>query len=81
MQGRNTIQEYLDSVTAQIRWKRARPLVRQELAHHLEDQRAAFAAEGCENAEELAVKEIDEAGGINGVPIRFDWQDDEGDVE
>ena len=42
MQERNTIQEYLDSVTAQIRWKRARPLVRQELAHHLEDQRAAF---------------------------------------
>ena len=58
MQERNTIQEYLDSVTAQIRWKRARPLVRQELAHHLEDQRAAFAAEGCENAEELAVKEM-----------------------
>ena len=26
------------SVTAQIRWKRARPLVRQELAHHLEDR-------------------------------------------
>ena len=58
MQERNTIQEYLDSVKAQIRWKRARPLVRQELTHHLEDQRAAFAAEGCENVEGLAVEEM-----------------------
>lgn len=33
------------------------------------------------NGAELAVKEINEAGGINGVPIRFEWQDDEGDVE
>jgi len=34
-----------------------------------------------ENGAELAVKEINDAGGINGVPIRFEWQDDESDAE
>ena len=52
------IQAYLETVASQIRWKRARPVVTQELARHLEDQRDAFAAEGRENAEQMAVAEM-----------------------
>ena len=53
-----TIPSYLASVAEQIRWKRARPVVISELQRHLEDQRDAFAAEGYENAEQMAVKEM-----------------------
>ena len=55
-----TIQGYLAAVEEQIRWKRARPVVTQELARHLEDQRDAFADEGNapEEAERLAVEEM-----------------------
>ncbi len=42
---------------------------------------AATYGEAVKNGAELAVKEINEAGGINGVPIRFEWQDDENDAE
>lgn len=42
---------------------------------------AATYGENVKNGAELAVKEINEAGGINGVPIRFEWQDDENDAE
>lgn len=58
MQEYKTIQSFLDVVAEQIRWKRARPVVTTELGRHLEDQRDAFAEEGLENAEELAVKEM-----------------------
>ena len=58
MQEHKTIQSFLDVVAEQIRWKRARPVVTAELERHLEDQRNAFAEEGLENAEELAVKEM-----------------------
>lgn len=54
----NTIQAYLDAVAEQIRWKRAKPVVLSELEQHLEDQRDAFASEGCANAEQLAVEEM-----------------------
>lgn len=53
-----TVQVYLDTVAAQIRWKRARAMVTWELARHLEDQRSAFAAAGYANAEQLAVEEM-----------------------
>lgn len=55
-----TIQEYLQIVEDQIRWKRARPVVAQELERHLEDQRDAFLEEGNapEEAERLAVEEM-----------------------
>ena len=53
-----TVQAYLDTVAAQIRWKRARAMVTWELARHLEDQRDAFAAEGHEDAEAMAVAEM-----------------------
>ena len=58
MPERKTIQGYLDEVGAQIRWKRARPVVLWELECHLEDQRDAFVAEGREDPESLAVEEM-----------------------
>lgn len=53
-----TIQGYIETVEAQIRWRRARPVVSLELRRHLEDQRDAFAAEGREDPERLAVEEM-----------------------
>lgn len=53
-----TIQSYLNTVAEQIRWKRARPVLVQELARHMEDQKDAFASEGLLNAEDLTVKEM-----------------------
>lgn len=53
-----TMQAYLRVVEEQIRWKRARGVVSLELRRHLEDQRDAFAAEGREDAERLAVEEM-----------------------
>ena len=58
MSERKTIAAYLEEVGAQIRWRRARPVVLQELERHLEDQRDAFAAEGREDPEALAVAEM-----------------------
>lgn len=53
-------QEYLSSVCAQVRWKQAHGAIRRELADHLEDQAAAFEAEGMgpEAAMERAVQEM-----------------------
>ena len=42
---------------------------------------AAVYGEAVKIGAELAVKEINEAGGINGVPIEFNYQDDENDAE
>lgn len=42
---------------------------------------AAVYGEAVKNGAELAVKEINEAGGINGVQIEFNYQDDENDAE
>lgn len=53
-----TIQAYIQAVEGQIRWRRARGVVSLELRRHLEDQRDAFAAEGREDAERLAVEEM-----------------------
>lgn len=58
MQAHKTIQDYLETAAAEIRWKRARSVVIPELRRHLEDQRDAFAAEGREDAEGLAVEEM-----------------------
>ena len=51
MPGAETIRDYLDTVTAQIRWKRARAAAVRELEAHLEDQRDEFLAEGHPPAE------------------------------
>ena len=60
MPGPETIRDYLDTVAAQIRWKRARAVAVRELGTHLEDQRNEFQAEGRspEEAERLAVEEM-----------------------
>lgn len=60
MPGPETIRDYLDTVAAQIRWKRARTVVVRELETHLEDQRNEFQAEGRSpvEAERLAVEEM-----------------------
>ena len=60
MPGPETIRDYLDTVTAQIRWKRARTVAVRELETHLEDQRQEFQAEGRSQveAERLAVEEM-----------------------
>ncbi len=42
---------------------------------------AATYGEATKNGAELAVKEINAAGGINGYQIKFEWQDDEHDAE
>ena len=53
-----SISAYLDAVSDQIRWNRARRLVIPELRQHLEDQRDAFLAEGIGDAERRAVEEM-----------------------
>ena len=60
MPGPETIRDYLDTVTAQIRWKRARAAAVRELETHLEDQRKEFQTEGHppEEAERLAVERL-----------------------
>ena len=54
------IRGYLDTVSDQIRWKRARAAAVRELETHLEDQRDEFLAEGHPpaEAERLAVEEM-----------------------
>ena len=66
MPGPETIETYLETVEAQIRWKRARPVVLRELRTHLEDQRADFLAEGKDEteAERLAVTEMGDPAAV-----------------
>ncbi len=60
MPERKTIAAYLEAVQEQIRWKRARPVLIQELERHLEDQRDDLLKEGkpAEEAERLAVEDM-----------------------
>lgn len=53
-------EEYLKTLTDQIRCKMAREAVRDELLAHIEDQKAAYLSEGMEQeeAEEAAVREM-----------------------
>lgn len=53
-------EEYLDALTAQIRCKKARGAVEEEVKQHIEDQKDAFLAEGMgeQEAEEAAVREM-----------------------
>ena len=58
MSEHKAIKDYLNTVGEQIRWKRARASVLLELEQHLSDQRDAFADEGCDDAERMAVEEM-----------------------
>ena len=42
---------------------------------------AAVYGQAVKNAAEMAAEEINAAGGINGYPVEFHWQDDEHDTE
>ena len=55
MQESNVLKEYIDLVTNQIRWNRARKSVQEEINNHLLDQKEAYLAQGM--SEELAEKE------------------------
>jgi cell division protein FtsW (lipid II flippase) len=48
------VNEYLETVGGQIRWRRARRLLLRELSDHIADQAAAFEAEGRSPEEALA---------------------------
>ena len=45
--------EYLDTLTSQIRCRKARPLVEEELAAHIDDQKEALMAEGMDEGDAL----------------------------
>ncbi|MEY8338581.1 FtsW/RodA/SpoVE family cell cycle protein [Lachnospiraceae bacterium 62-35] len=53
--GQNPMEEYLNQVTSQMRWKKARSYVAQELSAHIEDQKLAFMDTGMD--EEAALME------------------------
>ena len=53
-----TIKDYLNTVGEQIRWKRARASVMLVLEQHMTDQRDAFANDGYDEAESMAVEEM-----------------------
>lgn len=54
------MREYLDTLSEQIRCKKARPMIVEEMQNHIEDQADAYRAEGMEEKEALkkAVKEM-----------------------
>ncbi|MBQ4611653.1 MAG: hypothetical protein IJB30_07920, partial [Clostridia bacterium] len=54
---------YLDKVCSAVRWKQAHETIRRELSDHIEDQAAAFEAEGLspDEAMEKAVLEMGDA--------------------
>lgn len=54
------LSEYLDAVTDQIRCKRARPMIREELENHILEQAGAYEAEGrsSSDAREEAVRQM-----------------------
>ena len=51
---RECVNEYLETVGGQIRWRRARRVLLRELSDHIADQAAAFEAEGRRPEEALA---------------------------
>lgn len=57
---------YLDTVDAQVRWKRARPALRRELRTHLEEQKADCMAAGMReaDAEAEAVRQMGDAQAV-----------------
>lgn len=47
------MREYLDTLSSQIRCKKARPMIIEEIENHIEDQAAAYKAEGMEEKKAL----------------------------
>ena len=71
MPERETFRGYLEAVEAQIRWKRARPVVALELEQHLEDQRDALTEEGA-SPEEAERRTLLDMGDPVAVGTAFD---------
>ena len=57
MRPSDRMQDYLDQICGQVRWKKAHGAIRKELQDHLQDQAQAFEDEGNtpEKAAEMAV--------------------------
>jgi len=53
-------QNYIEQVCEQVRWKKAHPIVQEELLAHIEDQAEAYQHEGytADEAEYLAVEQM-----------------------
>ncbi len=60
---RECVNEYLETVGGQIRWRRARRLLLRELSDHIADQAAAFEAEGRSPARECVNEYLETVGG------------------
>lgn len=60
MEPSNKISDYLESVCAQIRWKKAHGIITKELEDHIIDQRDAFISEGFDDEKALdqAIQEM-----------------------
>lgn len=65
------IQEYVNSVCEQIRWKKAHPIVSEEIRNHLLDQTDAYMAEGADEIT-AAQKAIMQMGDPVTVGAQFD---------
>lgn len=63
---REALEEYLEAVGAEIRWRRARRPLLRELSDHIADQAAAFQAQGLEDgpALERAVAEMGDPAAV-----------------
>jgi hypothetical protein len=57
------ITEYLEAVREQIRWKRAQPMVLEEINNHINDQKNALIEEGLDEAT-ATYKAITEMGDL-----------------
>ena len=69
MSGQSPDEAYLTALTSQIRCRKARPLVEEELKAHIQDQKDALMADGME--ENAALKESIRQ---MGDPVEWAWR-------
>lgn len=67
----NQKKAYLDAVCAQVRWKQAHETIRRELGDHIDDQAAAFEADGTA-AEDAAARAVTEMGDPADIGLELD---------
>ena len=63
MQQPDMIKQYLETVKKQIRWRKAHPILLEEIENHIADQKNAFVNDGCdeETALEKSIAEMGDA--------------------
>lgn len=66
-----TAREYVEAACGQIRWKKARDGIRQELENHISDQCSAYVGNGMSEAEALE-KAVEQMGDPVGVGAQLD---------